>query len=52
MKVRLLVLMIVVTLAFVFGSVASAPSPMFIPAHLLIGLGLLSLGTGAIGYLK
>lgn len=45
-------LLIVATVAFVFRSIASAPNPMFIPAYVLIGLGLLSLGTGAIAYLK
>ncbi|UCC61850.1 MAG: hypothetical protein JSV36_13770 [Anaerolineae bacterium] len=52
MKVRLFVLVIVATVAFVFRSIASAPNPMFIPAYVLIGLGLLSLGTGAIAYRK
>jgi hypothetical protein len=52
MKTRLFMLVIAVTVAFVFSSIASAPSPMFIPARLLVGLGLLSLGTGAIAYLK
>ncbi len=51
-KTRLFLLVIVGTVAFVFRGIASAPSPMFIPAHVLIGLGLLSLGTGAIAYLK
>jgi hypothetical protein len=52
MKMRLFGLVIAVTVALVFPSIVSAPSSMFIPAHLLIGLGLLSLGTGAIAYLK
>jgi hypothetical protein len=51
-KTRLFLLVIVGTVAFIFRGIASAPSPMFIPAHLLIGLGVLSLGTGAIAYLK
>ena len=52
MKLRLFVLVIMITVAFVFRSIASAPSPIFIPAYLLIGLGLLSLGTGTIAYRK
>ena len=52
MKVRLFLLVLMGTVAFVFRGIANAPSPMFIPAHVLIGLGLLSLATGAIAYLK
>lgn len=52
MKVRLFLLVLVGTVAFVFRGIVSAQSAMFIPAHLLVGLGLLSLGTGAIAYLK
>jgi hypothetical protein len=51
-KTRLFLLVIVGTVAFVFRGIASAPSPVFTPAYVLIGLGLLSLGTGAIAYFK
>jgi len=53
MKVKLFLLVVLMgTVAFVLRGVVSAQSPTSIPAYLLIGLGMVSLGTGAIAYLK
>jgi hypothetical protein len=52
MKRRLFFLVLVVTVAFVSRGIFSAQNPESIPAYLLIGLGMVSLGTGAVAYMK